>query len=1179
MDPEDFLNLLPPLPSLDELQSEMPDESGLESMESSVKSKRRSYVRLTDEEFNRALRGEVSISGTTLTVHEIVEQTTKAALDQPQDVKNVQPKAPEVTPLSDAALEAYGEAAALRYTYRLDVLTPVSDSSTTKPRRYDALCREERDQVFTYLTGRSEIVSDARGNTRWMLRDDERRAALLRLLEKNTLTTAIEQARSDAAEELRQASELLKATPKEKTSPKTEDELSASRVEETLWDFLSKPQTSSANERRQLLINQRVVEWVHGLPGLVLPSPQDITYQLAKETLLQPFRHLTGEWKDGKFVSNFTGRGEELSRIYDYLSVLPPPSLSARLTRILRRLSHTTWNLVNRAEGHRPLLIHGPGGVGKSTLLAKFLLDHLTETNPADRFPYAYLDCDVSSLSVLEPLTVLAEAARQLATQYPSSEQAWNEARKSWLAKTGVGNSYRVDPASRMDAIAEFNTLLRNSEANDICVKDQFERGLPFLLVMDTFEEVQYRDRDGIKDVFRLLNIMRSFIPNLHIIMMGRAPLGDVEREFAHIESIAVEADSFGTGEATDFSVIEVELGDLEKTEALDYLQQQGITDHDLAEELVEIVSGNPLSLRLIVKVFKKGDLDLTSLREETNWRPGVSGWFLGRRIPPKALLQGVLFDRILGHIHDKKVKKLAHPGLILRRITWELIQQVLAGPCGLGKIDEAQARSYFQQLADEVSLVGTDRDQFNEAVIRHRPELRRIMLRLMEADEEMKEPIHQVHENAIKFYEHDSLLGREAREEALYHRLMLGKTIRESDYLEDVPTEEAVDAGYAVTPKPDLDPRTIWLRLANAADEFPLAGRAYLAARLGADTLSDEDWEKVDRQDFELMILKRCSHRARVRQNLVSALEGLRRQRDQMVAKSDTLSPLSPLLLMEPILLERLGSHAEVEKVATPAIARLRKAQNSDRRLMQFALVLAEAYARMANNKSCDESITLASTHLKRITASSEDGTRYIRMFLRVATFCYSLTSSPLISDETMRWLRRVLVNDGLKGFGSLARWVVSVISRENNLELFKYVQSESLLPILFTRLPVDTTARVSEVLGRWATQAVTAGADEDQIKKVIKLHTKITDSFKLREALKERLTKSPEEFGTELAKLFKQTSQSPELMSEFCSALAPKPPAGNSGESVFEEARRNGDLMPGEGILDLNPTANRKP
>jgi hypothetical protein len=1135
---KDISRRLPPLVSFDESP-----EEGLAQTAA-----RPTLLKLTDEEFERALKGEVSFEGT-LKVHEGAGSTSAAAAVKAVTIDFS--AALSETGLSESVLETYAEAAALRYTYRLDALTPVEllgNESATPSRSYKELTREERDQIFTYLTARSEIVSDARGNTRWMLRDEVRRAALQRIIGRNVLNAAVDQAKADCAEELRQASELLKTQPPEDTPANTAEELGASSVEETLWNFLTKPQTSQEHDRRQLLINQRVVEWVYGLPGVSVPSPADVKYQFARETLLQPFRHLTGERRDGKFVSTFKGREEELARIYDYLAVLPPPSWRGLLQRFIRRLSDTAWSVVNHAEGHRPLLIHGLGGVGKSTLMGKFLLDHLTETNPADRFPYAYLDCDSSSLSVLEPLTLLAEAARQLATQYPDSEPAWNEARNAWIAKIAPGSSSRVDPMQRIEAINDFTVLLLESEAGGVRVSEQIKRGLPFLLVLDTFEEVQYRDRDGIKDVFRLLNIMRSRIPNLHIIMMGRAPLGDIKEEIAHIESIAIEGDAFGTGAATDFSVIEVELGDLEESKAREYLQDQGISDPELAEELVSIVGGSPLSLRLMVNVFKKGDLDLKSLRQETEWQPSWGSWLRGRKVPPKALLQGVLFDRILGHIHDKKVKKLSHPGLVLRRITPKLIKDVLAEPCGLGQIDDAQASLYFEQLAHEVSLVGTERDpSSNEIVIRHRPEIRKIMLRLMEADEEMMASIQKVHENAVKFYETD---GSADREEALYHRLMLGKTIRESDYLEDVPTEEAVDAGYAVAPKPQLDPRTIWLRLSNSADELPLAGKAYLAARLNQETISDDDWEKVDRQDWELSILNRCSHRARVRQSVISALEGLRRQRERMLSLSHNLSPLSPLTLIEAGLLDRLASYGEVQKVTNVAIARLIEAKNVHQRVMQYALILALSYAQTKESRSCDESIKLASRRLDQITElPTENVQRYARMFLRFATHCHALTQSPVILKEIMNLLPCVLDKNGLKGCGTLARYVVSTIATAKDLseqdyqEALELVQSESLLPILLTGMPVDTSARVSQVLAR--------------------------------KAFNERLLKSPEELGAQLARRFKESPLSRERMNDFFSALAPQPPTGNVGESVLEEARRHGDLMPGEGNPSPSPLA----
>ena len=48
----------------------------------------------------------------------------------------------------------------------------------------------------------------------------------------------------------------------------------------------------------------------------------------------------------------------------------------------------------------------------------------------------------------------------------------------------------------------------------------------------------------------------------------------------------------------------------------------------------------------------------------------------------------------------------MAHPGLVLRRVTPDLILKVLAQPCGIEVPDEETARELFDELAREVSLV-----------------------------------------------------------------------------------------------------------------------------------------------------------------------------------------------------------------------------------------------------------------------------------------------------------------------------------------------------------------------------------------------------------------------------------------------------------------------------------------
>ena len=60
-----------------------------------------------------------------------------------------------------------------------------------------------------------------------------------------------------------------------------------------------------------------------------------------------------------------------------------------------------------------PLFVFGPGGVGKSTLVARFVLVHVE----ADDLPIAYLDIDRPMIRPEHPQTLLLDAIGQLQPQ------------------------------------------------------------------------------------------------------------------------------------------------------------------------------------------------------------------------------------------------------------------------------------------------------------------------------------------------------------------------------------------------------------------------------------------------------------------------------------------------------------------------------------------------------------------------------------------------------------------------------------------------------------------------------------------------------------------------------------------------------------------------------------------
>ena len=220
----------------------------------------------------------------------------------------------------------------------------------------------------------------------------------------------------------------------------------------------------------------------------------------------------------------------------------------------------------------------------------------------------------------------------------------------------------------RASFVQDFKSFLRAIDMGD----------RPLLLVLDTFEEVQRRSTAQLGDLWSFLGELQRAVPRLRVVISGRAPVSGVliDNRPLHMQL--------------------QELGRLDIDAATAILQKQGLPA-DQARRIASRVGGSPLTLKLAAQLLRK--LESTSPRD-------ADAEFDDDKLAA-AVAEGevdrYLYTRILEHISDDEVKKLAHPGFVLRRINAELILRVLNEPCDLQLKSFAEAVTLFAKLEKEV--------------------------------------------------------------------------------------------------------------------------------------------------------------------------------------------------------------------------------------------------------------------------------------------------------------------------------------------------------------------------------------------------------------------------------------------------------------------------------------------
>jgi len=630
-----------------------------------------------------------------------------------------------------------------------------------------------------------------------------------------------------------------------------------------------------------------VVGWLEGVEGTLLPDRMLIRTQLARRDLLGPLQRLSAN-----FV--FVGRKVELERLRLYFEgfrtseiFTSPAAAASILTRQL-------------------MVVHGPGGIGKSTLISRYLIEH------ADKgLPFVYLDLDRPPLNPANALSLLVEALDQLSLQVGTVAEKAAGVRVNfsrWMQERRNNDVSGAEPAQSdyrlFRAVKDFGDVAQAALSSG--------HRLPF--VIDTFEEAQRLGETALVALSMLVEELVRACPQIRPVICGRVAPDTMLFRYVALPLVALTV-----AEGVEFLAAYLERVDPGR-QAADPRALQGVVSN---------ISRTPLSLVLAAKVIAQEGTEALAERDllSTVWRRL-------RAMIVDMSDEAELYDRVLGHIADLEVRALAKPGLLLRRLTPDIVLEVLAKICGLEIADHAAARNLLERLAHEVTLV--DREPGPDVVLWHRQDVRRVMLPAM-LRREAAATTRQIDTLAAAYYAGASEPVELA--ERLYHLLRLGEVATaKTEWSAGERTNAAIE------------------RLRNAIDEVGPDARRALKLRLGLG-LTFLERSAADQEEWE----QAASIAARAALNNGSFRPAL-----TILRERSTRLPDSSLLPLEVSALSGLGRWQDVVDLALPAIDAA-AARGDSNTVFELCLEAARACEALETLAQAGRFVDLAEEHAGR--------------------------------------------------------------------------------------------------------------------------------------------------------------------------------------------------------------------
>jgi hypothetical protein len=699
------------------------------------------------------------------------------------------------------------------------------------------------DDVRSGLTALADVVFTT-PDGRWVLTDGVRSAALERLVAEGTLEAALD-ANADRSDPHRDWIRRL---------------------------VQHEPLPSLASlDTRELGILETVVRWLDPL-GLDLAVDRAAVYaMIERRFLIDPLRKLVG--------AHFRGREEELADIRSHI----------------------------HGDGEdATMVIRGPGGSGKSSLIGKVLLE-LEERIAFEPISFAYVDFDKARHNPRNARGLVEQIARQLRLLYAANVEKGREFAGLESAASGTDLELAAEVLELDSSAAELDVdgLLRVLGARLEDIRPPY--GPPLLLILDTFEEVEVQGPGATTGVLDLVGRFRQTLTDMRLIVSGRGAVSPFAKETEAI----------------------VELGDLDSVAADAVLEALGVPAREVRTLIYERFGGNPLTLHLAAEALRR----IGTAEEAFEGALGRADALASVGVEQ---IQGMLYDRILGHLGDPDVVKVALPGLAVRRVDVDVIRDVLAGPC---ELEPSRADEIFERLQREVSMFDLEDDG---KTLRHRQDVRRLMLRPMTDDPKVAQTVAEIHRLAVEFYAQRT--GDAARAEEIYHRLMAGEEPRSLQELWDPKLRDAL--------YPALE------------DPLPQAGRTWLRRRLGLVDIDAErgEWEQ---EDWEAEAAERA------RSWLAS---GDATRATDVLAEREERLPGSPLYPLEVAALIDLERFEEASRVLDEGLRSCSQANAA-----QTQLDLAEQAVRLAAKMEDAKGILAATESAVRLADAADEKLRGI--------------------------------------------------------------------------------------------------------------------------------------------------------------------------------------------------------